>query len=134
MVFNSDPSAILETGLYQFVITKYEEKQPAEEGKYPFAIVGVNVVAPADFEGLTHEELYSFSRKAQYRFKDLIIACGLEFSVGREYGAEQLVGKSFKGFVTHREYLGKRQAQIEKVMPVGSEDTADFSGSFDLNS
>lgn len=119
MKFDKDPDAILEEKVYEFVITDYKEKEAVEAGKYPFSLITLEVISPADDEGVKHTEMITHHPNAQGIFKRFITeGCGLQFEIGREYVKEDFVGKRIKALMQHTTFGGTKKAQFKTYFKV----------------
>jgi len=68
-------------------------------------------------EGKTARLFLSLSRQSRWKMEIFLDAVGAPAS--GTVTAEKFMGKSFKGQVSHGEYKGKKQANIDEMFPIG---------------
>jgi len=114
---------VLDEGEYPVVISKAEFKPAREEGKFPYINLELDLTEEPN-KGRKLWMILSFSPKALWRMKDVFENLGIyDDSLEVDYDEEsmlvtqpELAGLPGVAVVTHREWEGKTQTQVDALI------------------
>lgn len=115
---------VLDEGEYPVVVTKAEFKPAREEGKFPYINLELDLTEEPN-KGRKLWMILSFSPKALWRMRDVFENLGIydDGSMEVDYDEESmlvtqpaLAGLPAVAVVTHREWEGKTQTQVDALI------------------
>lgn len=114
---------ILDEGEYPVVVTKAEFKPAREEGKFPYINLELDLTEEPN-KGRKLWMILSFSPKALWRMRDVFENLGIyDDAMEVDYDEESmlvtqpsLAGLPAVAVVTHREWEGKKQTQVDALI------------------
>ena len=114
---------VLDEGEYPVVISKAEFKPAREEGKFPYINLELDLTEEPN-KGRKLWMILSFSPKALWRMRDVFENLGIyDDAMEVDYDEEsmlvtqpELAGLPAPAVVTHREWEGKTQTQVDALI------------------